>query len=63
MFLGTLQTRKWENAMTIDRVSWGYRRNANLNEFLTIDELIAEFVTTISCGGNYIKYMKSFFHF
>ncbi|CAK8697412.1 unnamed protein product [Clavelina lepadiformis] len=49
---GTLQTHKWENAMTIDKRSWGYRRNAPLSDYLTIDELLKTFVTTISCGGN-----------
>ncbi|CAG2255002.1 FUCA [Mytilus edulis] len=49
---GKLQKKKWENAMTIDKVSWGFRRNAKLDEFLTIEELIASIVSTISCGGN-----------
>lgn len=49
---GKLQKRKWENAMTIDKLSWGFRRNAKLEEFLTIEELIASIVETISCGGN-----------
>lgn len=49
---GKLQNRKWENAMTIDKLSWGFRRNANLNEFLTIEDLITAIVQTISCGGN-----------
>lgn len=49
---GVLQRRKWENAMTLDKLSWGYRRNAKLQDFITIDELIETFVTTISCGGN-----------
>jgi alpha-L-fucosidase len=28
--------RKWENAMTLDRHSWGFRRNAKLEDYLTI---------------------------
>lgn len=44
--------KKWENAMTIDKRSWGYRREAKLDELLTIEELIQLFVKTISLGGN-----------
>ena len=29
------QTRKWENAMTLDTQSWGYRRNAKLRDYFT----------------------------
>ncbi|XP_060535739.1 alpha-L-fucosidase-like [Cylas formicarius] len=49
---GTLQEHKWENAMTIDRVSWGYRRNAKLAEYLTTEELLSELASTVSCNGN-----------
>lgn len=37
---GVLQPRKWENSMTIDKVSYGYRRNAKLEDYLTIEELL-----------------------
>lgn len=50
--LGILQIHKWENCMTIDRKSWGFRRNAVLSEYFTLPELIKELVTTVSCGGN-----------
>jgi len=49
---GTLQGHKFENAMTIDKKSWGHRRNMLLEEILTMDELVETIVTTISCGGN-----------
>ena len=38
--------------MTIDRVSWGYRRNAGINDFLTMHELITKIAETVSCGRN-----------
>lgn len=49
---GTLQGHKWENAMTIDKQSWGFRRNALLSDYLTTHELIVTLAETVSCGGN-----------
>ncbi|XP_065216614.1 alpha-L-fucosidase isoform X1 [Planococcus citri] len=44
--------RKWENCMTIDKYTWGYRKNANLEDYKTSRELIQQLVITVSCGGN-----------
>lgn len=49
---GVLQTRKWENAFTIDKNSWGLRREAVLADYHTINDIISELVRTVSCGGN-----------
>ncbi|VDH90504.1 alpha-L-fucosidase [Mytilus galloprovincialis] len=49
---GKLQTHKWENAMTIDKHSWSYRRDVRLEDFLTIEDLLSQLVSTVSCGGN-----------
>ncbi|XP_005102742.1 alpha-L-fucosidase [Aplysia californica] len=49
---GFLQKHKWENAMTIDRKSWGFRRTARLSDYLTMEEILQTFVETVSCGGN-----------
>lgn len=51
-FPGTLLPHKWENAMTVDKHSWGYRREAPLTDYQTPEELIATVVKTVSCGGN-----------
>lgn len=50
---GVLLPHKWENCLTIDKISWGFRRNAVLSEFMTPEELLAELVKTVSCGGLY----------
>ncbi|KAF5278145.1 hypothetical protein FQR65_LT03661 [Abscondita terminalis] len=49
---GVLQSHKWENAMTIDMHSWGYRRNANVDDYHTTQSLIQILTETVSCGGN-----------
>lgn len=43
---------KWENVMSIDKESWGWREGANLSSYFSAYELISEIVTTVSCGGN-----------
>lgn len=49
---GVLQKHKWENCMTLDRSSWGYRRNSNALDYVTMEDLTNELITTVSCGGN-----------
>jgi alpha-L-fucosidase len=49
---GVLQERKWENAFTLDKTSWGHRESLNFSEYMTTQEVIKEIVTTVSCGGN-----------
>ncbi|XP_055350488.1 alpha-L-fucosidase-like [Paramacrobiotus metropolitanus] len=49
---GTLQPRKWENCMTLDFRSWGYRRDLTAWDVIPIETLIATLTATVSCGGN-----------
>ena len=44
---GTLQPHKWENAMTIDTKTWGFRRNSNLAAYVTIENLVWQLVSTV----------------
>ncbi|XP_037088159.1 alpha-L-fucosidase-like [Pollicipes pollicipes] len=49
---GVLQKHKWENCMTVDRYSWGYRRDISLASIRSMEELTRELAETVSCGGN-----------
>jgi alpha-L-fucosidase len=49
---GHLVTHKWENCFTIDKHSWGFIRTSGINEYLTIQEILVQIVTTVSTGGN-----------
>jgi len=49
---GVLQKHKWENCFTIDRSSWGFRRNAVSGDYLTVIEILTSLARTVSCGGN-----------
>ncbi|KAK4877388.1 hypothetical protein RN001_009894 [Aquatica leii] len=55
---GVLQEHKWENAMTIDKHSWGYRRNTLLRDILSIYELLVTLAQTVSCGGTIIPIFR-----
>ncbi|KAL2098846.1 hypothetical protein ACEWY4_005326 [Coilia grayii] len=49
---GHLLKHKWESCMTIDKRSWGFRRDAALQDYLSTEEIIKSLVETVSCGGN-----------
>lgn len=49
---GHLLPHKWESCMTVDRQSWGYRREMQLADVLSAEELVANLVQIVSCGGN-----------
>ncbi|RXG67554.1 Alpha-L-fucosidase [Armadillidium vulgare] len=49
---GKLLNHKWENCMTLDKSSWGFRREAKLQDYLTIHEVLTIMAETVSCGGN-----------
>ena len=54
-----LQGRKWENAFTIDRKSWGYRRNGGYSDYLTIAEVVHNVIATVALGGNALINVRS----
>ena len=47
LFIDKLQNHKWENAFTVDKRSWGFRREAVLSDFLTIEEILEQIVSTV----------------
>ncbi|XP_022643958.1 alpha-L-fucosidase-like [Varroa destructor] len=49
---GELKYHKWENAMTLDKSSWGYRRNMSSDDVYSLHELLIVMAETISCNGN-----------
>ena len=44
---GVLQKHKWENAMTIDREAWGYRRDALSKDHMTMNEVLTQLARTV----------------
>lgn len=42
-----LESHKWENAMTLDRNSWGYRRDMTYNDVYSLQELLTVLAQTI----------------
>ena len=49
---GHILPHKYESAFTIDSVSWGYRRNMNIEDILSVEDIIGQIVETVSCNGN-----------
>jgi alpha-L-fucosidase len=43
---------KFENAMTLDKTSWGWNRRSNVTDYLTTKEVIDTLVKTIARNGN-----------
>jgi len=41
---GTLQAHKWESCMTVDKHSWGFRRNIDIQDVMNMQELIEKVV-------------------
>jgi hypothetical protein len=48
MSAAVLQKHKYESGATLDKLSWGYRRNTNFTtDFLNIENLIWQLVSTV----------------
>ena len=42
-----VQPHKWENCFTIDKAAWGFRREAKVNDYLTVNEIIQTIAETV----------------
>ncbi|KAL7579798.1 hypothetical protein ACA910_021932 [Epithemia clementina (nom. ined.)] len=51
---GHLVNKKWENALTIDKSSWGWNRLSNYDDYLTTKELINSLIETVAFNGNFL---------
>ena len=49
---GHILKHKFENAFTVDGGSWGYRRNINIGDILSVEQLVATVAEIVSCNGN-----------
>jgi alpha-L-fucosidase len=47
-----LVKRKWENCYTIDKDSWGFARNHNLDKYFSSKDLIYTLIRNVAFGGN-----------
>lgn len=43
---------RWEKPISLDRHSWGYRRDMRAEDVLTLKEIVGELATAIACGAN-----------
>ncbi|XP_051949122.1 tissue alpha-L-fucosidase-like [Xyrauchen texanus] len=51
---GKLPSHKWEKCTSVDKYSWGYRRNMELNQLMDLSSIIKDLVYTVALGGNYL---------
>lgn len=51
---GVFQLKKFENALSMDKESWGFDPAAVLERILTLKEILVQLVMTVSCNGNFM---------
>ncbi|CAB4054173.1 FUCA [Lepeophtheirus salmonis] len=49
---GHILKHKFEEALTLDKKSWGFRHEISCADVLSASELVQNVVTIVSCGGN-----------
>ncbi|XP_020838744.1 tissue alpha-L-fucosidase-like [Phascolarctos cinereus] len=50
----SLPKHKWEMCTTLDKKSWGYRRDMQITDVMSYAEIIEELIEVVSFGGNYL---------
>jgi alpha-L-fucosidase len=48
----SIRSRKFEDALTIDRTSWGLNRNSTIDKYMTVKELVHTLVKVVGFNGN-----------
>ncbi|KAE8282188.1 Tissue alpha-L-fucosidase [Larimichthys crocea] len=51
---GELPKHKWEKCQSLDKHSWGYRRDMKMSEVMDLPSVIEDLVYTVALGGNYL---------
>ncbi|XP_032901208.1 tissue alpha-L-fucosidase-like [Amblyraja radiata] len=51
---GELENHKWEMCTSIDKRSWGYRRNMMMSDVMDLPSLLTNLLDTIAYGGNFL---------
>ncbi|XP_037120698.1 tissue alpha-L-fucosidase-like [Syngnathus acus] len=51
---GQLPSHKWEKCTSVDKLSWGYRRNMKMSDLMDLPTIIEDLVHTVALGGNYL---------
>jgi alpha-L-fucosidase len=48
----SLVAKKWEDCLTVDRQSWGYNRRSQIEDYMTVPDLIRNLIESVAKNGN-----------
>lgn len=47
LYTGKIIKHKWENCMTVDKRAWTHRRKIQIEDVMSIEELLAKIAETV----------------